>query len=188
MRSLKLRSAVYFCATVGSTAVSLAVLPLATRVIGPPEYGTLALAAAFAALVTTFAQAAQGYVLQEYLPTLTGEARSSLLVSALTAVCLAGFVAAIAVLPFAYFSAPWLLQVTGPERLGIVLCIAATLLGVPWLVCVDMLMLDGRAVPFAVGMVSQSAINGLVTLAFLFVVPHPAIALLLGYSAGQLTF
>ena len=185
MRSLKLRSGVYFCATVGSTAVSLAVLPLATRVIGPSEYGTLALAAAFAALVTTFAQAAQGYVLQEYLPILTGKARSGLLVSALTAVCLAGFVAAIAVLPFAYFSAPWLLQVTGPEQWGIVLCIAATFLGVPWLVCVDMLMLDGRAVPFAIGMVSQSALNGLVTLAFLFVIPRPAIALLLGYCAGQ---
>lgn len=185
MGSLKWRSAVYFCAMACSTAISLAVLPFATRLIGPAEYGTLALATAYAALITAVAQSVQGYVLPEHLPHLLYGERHSLLLSAMSATSAVGLVAAAVVIPVAYFTAPWILEVTPIEQFGMALCAAATLVAVPWVVCGEALMVEGNAVSFAIGMVGQSAVNALVTLLFLFVIPRPEIALLLGYCAGQ---
>ena len=187
MARLTVRSAQYLAATLATTAISLAVLPLATRVIGPAEYGTLALAVAFSLLVSAIAQASYGYVLPEHLLDTQGEHRSGLLMSAVAAASVCGLAAALLVAPLAYMLTPSLFEVSQVARVGIVACVLLTGFAAPWLVSLDMLMLEGRAAGYAFGTVSQSVINALATLAFLFLFPLPELALLLGYMAGQAT-
>ena len=187
MARLLSRSAFYLGASLGATIVSLAVLPFATQVIGPLEYGALALAVGVATLLTALAQAAQGYVLPEYLPRLGGDSRSELISSALIAVVVVAAVATALLSPLVFVLAPLAFDLSDKALLGIQICLVATFLAAPWVVCVDVLMLEGRALPFALATVGQSVVNGVVVLVLLFAYPHPDLALFCGYAAGQMT-
>ncbi|MQX37416.1 lipopolysaccharide biosynthesis protein [Roseospira navarrensis] len=185
MARLASQSVVYLGASLLSTAVALAVIPLATRIIGPDEYGALALAVGLAGLVTGLAQAAPGYVLQEFLPSATGARAAGLVSTALVAAAAAGLVGVLLLAPLTYAVAPLLFDLTPGGMAGLQIAIVATALAVPWMVCTDVLILRGRAITFAAGTVGQSVVNGLTTLWFLYVVPWPHLALFLGYAAGQ---
>lgn len=178
------RSALYFMTPVVGAGIALSVLPLATRVLGPAEYGALAIALALASLCLAAGSAALGYVLPEHLLETTGPERRALLgsavIGALGAALAAGLLIIVGVLTLPTASA------IGSElQRGITICVVGAVLGVPWQVCSEMLMLEGRAGPYTLGNVSQGMTNALTILGFLYIVPLPAYALYLGNFAGQ---
>jgi len=185
MSSLAGRSVWYFFAPIGSSLISLATLPIATQVVGAPEYGALAVAVAIAALVTAIATASIGYVIPQFYLTENDTNRSEIASSAVINVTIASLTAALILWPITAALVPHFLLVNNSTLLGINLCLLGAVAGSPWIVCSELLVLEGRARTFTVATIGQALTNNSVLLLFLYLYPHPNLALFAGNVAGQ---
>lgn len=185
MKSLFGRSAWYLLASIAGAAVSVAVLPFATRIIGADEYGALAIAMALATLATATAAAAIGYVLSEHYLVESSESRGEIAAAALLASWLGAVAAGFILLAAAQFLLPHVLDIDERLAIGIRICLLGAVIGAPWVVCSEVLILEGRAAAFAAGVVGQALVNGAVVLGLLYVHPLPDLALFVGNAAGQ---
>jgi len=179
------RSAWYLLAPIASSGIAIGLLPIATRVLGPTEYGALAIVLSISSLCVAAGSAVLGYVLPVHLLQASGEKRQALLGSAVVGATAASLVVGIVIVIIIWVLPPSL--EIGPQlKRGIAICVSGAVLGAPWQVCGEMLMLEGRASLYALGTVGQGIVNALTVLAFLYLAPLPGYALYLGNFAGQL--
>ena len=183
-------SLLYLSVSLVSVFISLVMLPISTRVIGPVEYGEFAVALAVSGFVTAIAGSLSGYVLQENLLKHDVGARGPLVTSAIAAVAGAAALSALLLWPLVGLLLPLfdggVAAAGSSQYLVAVICLLATALGSPWIVGSELCMLEERPWPFALSTVLQALANAGTTLFFLYICPLPALALALGYAAGQL--
>ncbi|MDA9508848.1 hypothetical protein XI09_30260 [Bradyrhizobium sp. CCBAU 11386] len=184
--SLASRSAWYFLSPIAGAGISLLVLPLSTRVIGAEEYGALAVAAAVAAMLNAMAAAAIGFVLSEnYLRDEMSGVRGEIACAAVLAAVGGALAGLVIFWPVTELLLPHLLVVNDVLARGMRICLLGAVIGSPWVVCVELFMLEGRARAFAVGTIAQALVNGCMVLILLYIRPMPDLALFAGNFAGQ---
>jgi O-antigen/teichoic acid export membrane protein len=186
MNSLVGRSFWYLFASLAAAAISILVLPMATRVIGANEYGELAIATAVSGLASAMGAAAIGYVMSEHYLDQDGATRGEIVGAATLAAGAAALLTALLILLVTEWLLPQLLALDDSLSIGMRICLAGAVISAPWAVYSELFMLEGRAAAFAVGTVGQSLMNALVTLLLLHVLPLPELALFIGYAAGCL--
>ncbi len=166
-------------------AITLATFPLATLVLGPADYGAFALASAYVAIVTAFAAAAVNFSLATHLAEASAEDRVAL-VSTATGAAIVGAVlgGALIIGGFQALSAG-IDAVSGVPRSGFMMLVFGAVLAAPWQVATGVLVLDGRAKGFAVGVVMQALCRSAALLASLFVFELGVLSLFIGSLAGS---
>jgi O-antigen/teichoic acid export membrane protein len=183
---IRARSWRYFVSAAATAAISLLTLPLTTRVLGPRDYGILALGTVVAGAGAVLAVLGTSYLLARRWFEAGAEARtrlvSTLVLSgttialawaaavALAYVLLRGSVATIAAVP------GW----------GLALLLIGTATAAPWLVASEVLTLEGRASLFSATAIAQAIATAAVTLVALFVFDLGTLSLFVGVFAGGL--
>ena len=163
-------------------AVSLLMLPLATRVLGPADYGIFALASAYTGLGTALASLGIGYVLAERLRA-DGGGTPAEVVSTCSILALAAIVAYAAVLAAVW---PFLPGVEHVPASCLWLAIAAMIAGQLWLIAIDVLVIRGDAKPFAIISVAQTLLSAAALAVALFALDLGTSALFAAHFCGAL--
>lgn len=183
-RVIARRSAVFLIAQLASTGLSVAILPIATRVLGPADYGHYALATGVTTLLQGLAGAQHALLLPLHLPTQDSARRAAILGTAtLLNMVVTGLLAA-------------LVLTVGPQFLGseagfLTPVVAGLLLlgavaSAPWTVAADAFPLEGRAAAFGAAVLAQALASTGTVLACIFWADRPDLALFAGYAAGSL--
>ncbi len=158
------RFSLYFAPSIFSAALSVVMLPIATRVVGPMEYGVFALTNAYTGFGSAIATMGGSYVIAHRFLGGSHEERrdvvSTILFLGLGAVTFLGLLL-LGLWPF--------LPSTGYVSGGkLFLAVAAMVAGQPWIVAGDVLTLRGDARTYAVTAVAQSIVSAAVLLIGLF--------------------
>jgi O-antigen/teichoic acid export membrane protein len=165
--------------------ISFVTLPLATRILGPANYGVFALGATvagfgsiLATLGTTF------YISNTFAGAGVPERRQ--LISTLvarTAFLAAGWAVLILAVALALRGQVALLDEVPLRGLGLVLL--GAILATPWTIAVDVLTVEGRASWFSVSLIVQALSNAVVLLVSLYVFDLRGLSLFVGSLAGS---
>ncbi|MBI1208069.1 MAG: oligosaccharide flippase family protein [Azospirillum sp.] len=185
MRRLLRKSAWFFLSTMASTVITIAVLPIATRRLGPDDYGSFILATTIGSLILGIASTATGYSLATHLATLGGVERRRLVSSAAAAVTLATGLLGVVLVPAAFLGLPHLVAVDSADLAGFLLVMTGTVLGAPWVVAAEVLTIDGRAAAFSAAMILQAVVNAAVLLVCLLGLELGRAALFIGQFSGS---
>lgn len=168
-----------------TTLISFVTLPLATRILGPANYGVFALGATLAGfgailatLGTTFfisnTFAGAGMAERRQLIT-TLVARTSLL-----AACWAVLILAVALALRGHVA----LLDDVPLR-GLALVLLGAILATPWTIAVDVLTVEGKASWFSLSLIVQALSNAVVLMVALYVFDLGGLSLFVGSLAGS---
>lgn len=166
------------------SAVSFALLPLMTLVLGPRDYGTFALVTAVTSFGTALSTLGGGYVLAQRWPVAQEDERKRILTSLLVLSAVVALLFAL-LLPIAWREAAlyWDVAAEVPE-LGVRIGAATVAFAAPWILASEVLTLDGRAVALATVMVTQTLCSAAASLTALFVFDLGGLALFVGAFAG----
>jgi O-antigen/teichoic acid export membrane protein len=175
----------FLAPTVAQAAVSFAMLPIVTRILGPADYGAFALAIAIVTLGVTVACLGSSYALAEGFSQQDEARRKAIVAGQAAASTLLGvlFAAAFYLLYAPAARALPAIAEIGPVAAGMA---AASVVGtVLWAVATEVVTLDGRAKLFAAVIISQTLVTAAVTLAALFWAGAGRLALFAGHFAGS---
>jgi O-antigen/teichoic acid export membrane protein len=178
------RASVYLASSVATTLISFVSLPLATRLLGPTNYGVFALATTVAGFGTTLATLGTTFYIGNRFHGGTPDDRRlvvSTLVVRTTLLSAAWAVVALV--------AMWALKshVSALRDLplrGLALVLAAGVLSAPWAVAIDVLTVEGQATWFSISLVVQSVANVVTLLAALYLFDIRILALFVGNLGG----
>ncbi len=182
--SLFRQSATYFFATFINAALSVALLPFATKILGPEDFGTYGFVLAVVTFTSGFADAGVGILLAEHYPASTPAERRKLLTTVAASSVLAS--AALALL----ISVVWqpLGSLLAADHFVPELGLALACVGMPFRtfssVSTTAFILQGRSAAAAYALLSQAVIGFSVTLVSLFVFDAGMISLFVGNAAG----
>lgn len=179
------RATIYLASSVATTGISFVTLPLATRVLGPANYGVFALGTTIASFGATLAALGTTFFIGNQFVDATREERR-VLISTLIArtAALAGAWAAAAV------TVAWILRgdislLSQVPLKGLALVLLGAVLNAPWVVAIDVLTIQGRAMLFSTSLVLQAIATATVILLCLYVFDLPGVALFVGNLAGN---
>lgn len=159
------RFSLFLAPSIFQVALSFLMLPLATLVVGPHEYGVFALASAYTAFGSAIATMGGSYVIAHRFPG-SSEAEARELISTITLLGMAA-VAAYGVLLIAAWP-----MLPGAENIPIgclILAVVAMVASQPWVVAIDVITIRGDARSFAIMSVAQSILSAIALAAALFV-------------------
>lgn len=175
----------YFASSIMMMAITFATFPLATLVLEPADYGAFALASAFVAVVAASSGASFNFSLSTHLPEASAKDRIALVSTAAGIAIIAAMLSgALAIGALAAISA-WIDVFSVLPRYGFILLVIAGVLAAPWQVAENVLVMDGRAKAFSVGVVTQAACRAAGLLIALFVFGLGALSLFVGSLAGS---
>ena len=165
--------------------IAIAVLPIATRILGPEEYGVFALLTSLAAFGTVFASVGTGYLVAAHYPVIKAEEKNKM-VSSMLAFGLSISIAfsLIIVLLWSLIANQWPAFSSIP-KLALVLSLVSMVLSVPWTLSLDVITMDGKAKLFAAVLIGQSIVNAAAIIMSLFVFKMGLYALFVGSLAGS---
>lgn len=177
------RFSFFLAPTVIGGAMTMAMIPVTTSVLGPAEFGVFAVMVPIATLGVAVAAGGPASVYPPYFPACAAKDRPTMVLTTLV----------MALLMAGAFCAAWLLVwryaglgfATVPTS-GVLLTLAAVVLGVPWMIAQQVVVLDGRARAYAVVAVGQVVTNAAVTTVGLFVWNLGVTALFLSQAAAAL--
>jgi O-antigen/teichoic acid export membrane protein len=160
-------------------------LPLATRILGPLNYGVFALGATVAGFGSTLATLGTGFFISNtFAGAGLGERRQ--LISTLvarTALLTAGW---------AVFTLVGALALRGHVDLldevplrGLALALLGAILTTPWTIAMDILTVEGKATWFSFSLIVQALANAIVLLVALYVFDLRGLSLFVGSLAGS---
>jgi O-antigen/teichoic acid export membrane protein len=162
--SLRSRFKWFLAPMIFQAAVSVAVLPLSTLVLGPAEYGAFAVVSAVAGFGIALATAASGMLLPAHFPTLDPKGRAGLVQALFYVAVATGAILAGAMVGFA---PPLLsfLEVDYPARASVTMAAGTIVLMAPWSIAYLIVILEGRAtfysgVAIVASLASASALLG----------------------------
>ncbi len=166
------------------SAVSFALLPLMTLVLGPADYGAFALVTAVTSFGTALCTLGAGFVLAQRWPEADADTRRALVSSLFgLSVVLACLFALLMPWLWQLAAAQWTVAASVPET-AIRLAAAGVFFAVPWLIASEVLTLDGRALAFAVVMLTQTVCAAAASLTALFYFDLGGVALFAGAFAA----
>ena len=176
------RFSLFLTPSIVQGAISLLMLPVATRVLGPHDYGAFALVGAFTAFGPALASLGGGYVLANRL---NAQADAKSEAAAVTTVVVFAQLAVVV-----YAALLTLIWTFVPERSEIstthfALAVAAMVIGQPWIPATDVLVLRGNARLFASTTIAQSLLSAATLLYGLFVLELGVGALFLAQLAAS---
>lgn len=168
-----------------STALSFLALPLTTRILDPEDYGAFALVVAFMAFGTSLGTLGAGFAINQRWTRATSAERSDLVSVLLYLACAAGVLWSVVALGTHVLAAPHVHAVAAIDRSAILLSAIGVITTPLWLVTVEILVLEGRAKRYAVGVIAEATVRVLVTLLALYGFRSGALSLFIGYAAGM---
>ena len=185
-RRVASRASVYLGASAATTLISFVSLPLATRILGPVNYGVFALGSTIAGFATTLATLGTTFYVGSRFHAGTEDERR-IVISTL-------------VLRTTVLSAAWGVVALGttwalkhhlatlhdlPLR-GLAIVLVAGVLTAPWVIAIDVLTVEGQATWFALSLVTQAVANVVTLLASLYLFHYRILALFVGNLGGAL--
>lgn len=185
MRSVGARSALYMVSAVVSVAASIATLPLATRILGPEDYGAYALVMSISTCIQALAAALQTYVLPAFIGTIGERERHDLIFTCLANVVAFAGLTSIVVAIGIDLGAPGLLEQAGVDRIAVIAAALGTIAIAPWLLAIDLFAIDGRASAFASITIAQTVATAGALLISLFVFRLGATSLYVSFLVGS---
>lgn len=185
-RHLMSRVSVNLAASLLQGLLGLALIPMATFVLGPQDYGVYGMAVVVVALVVAVCETGSAYVLYGHYPALDEPGRARLQSTLLALALLLGLLAAVVVLlawPMLARHVPLLSELTRSETW--LLCLTLPLRTI-WSIMNPILIVRERSEWLAVSLLLQSVVNMLVILACLYLLETGRSALFWGQWAGLL--
>jgi O-antigen/teichoic acid export membrane protein len=185
-RRLTNRASVNLAASLLQGLLGLALIPMATFVLGPQDYGVYGMAVVVVALVVAVCETGSAYVLYGHYPALDEPGRAGLQSTLLALAFLLGLLAAVVVLlawPMLARHVPLLSELTRSETW--LLCLTLPL-KTTWSIMNPVLIVRQRSEWLAVSLLLQSVVNMLVILACLYLLETGRSALFWGQWAGLL--
>ncbi len=176
---MRARFGFFLAPSIFQALLGLALLPLATLVLGPEDYGTFAVVASITGLGTAVATTAAGMLLPAHYPVLSAAGRAGLVRALSYCAAALGSMAALA---FALGSeALDALGARGVSDRGLALAIGAMLASLPWSIGYLIVILDGRARFYSVVLLTSACASAACLLTGLFVLHMRLDALFLSY-------
>lgn len=166
--------------------IALVTLPLTTRILGPRDYGLLALGTTLAGVGGVFGTLGTGFLVGSRWPQAGRDERRALATTIVftgTAVALA-WTALFAIVYGALHDRIGLLEELPASGLALVL--VGTVLSPAWIVATEVLTVEGRAAFFSAMAVVQALATAVVTLVSLFWFDAGVLSLFLGIFAASL--
>jgi len=185
-RHLMSRVSVNLTASLLQGLLGLALIPMATFVLGPLDYGVYGMAVVVLALVVAVCETGSAYVLYGHYTALDEPGRARLQSTLLALALLLGSLAAVVVLlawPMLARHVPLLSELTRSETW--LLCLTLPL-RTTWSIMNPILIVRERSEWLAVSLLIQSVVNMLVILACLYLLETGRSALFWGQWAGLL--
>ncbi len=184
---LSSRATTYLASSVVTTLLSFVTLPLATRILGPANYGVFALGATVAGFGSILGTLGTTFFISNSFVGADEPARREL-VSTLVAraVLIAAFWGAV-ILTAAFVVRGHAGLLDEVPLRGLALVLVGAILAAPWAITVDVLTVEGRASWFSFSLVLQALMTSVVLLVSLYVFDLGGIALFVGSLAGSLT-
>lgn len=162
------RSLLYFGASAANMVIAFATLPLATRVLGPADYGAYSVAVTCSLIVQSVAGAMHLYLVPAQIGQVVGIERhkliSTIVINAFAVTTILTLV--IGAVAFGDFTSQFASPHFSPN--DALLMMGATICVSPWLVGIDVLPLDGRAASFASVTIVQATTSASSLLVSLF--------------------
>jgi len=166
--------------------IALVTLPLTTRILGPRDYGILALGTTLAGFGGVFGMLGTGYLIGSRWPQARRDERRTLATTILytgTAVALA-WTALFAIVYAALHDRVRMLEEL--PATGLALVLVSTLVAPPWMLASEVLTIEGRALFFSAVSIAQAFVTAVVTLVSLFWFDAGVLSLFLGLFAASL--
>lgn len=185
-RRLTNRVSVNLAASLLQGLLGLALIPMATFVLGPQDYGVYGMAVVVVSLVVAVCETGSAYVLYGHYPALDEPGRAGLQSTLLALAFLLGLLAAVVVLlawPMLARHVPLLSELTRSETW--LLCLTLPL-KTTWSIMNPVLIVRQRSEWLAASLLLQSVVNMLVILACLYLLETGRSALFWGQWAGLL--
>lgn len=184
--SLFRQSATYFFATFANAALSVALLPFATRVLGPDDFGTYGFVLAVVMFASGFADAGVGILLAEHYPASTTlERRKVLTTVAVVSVFVSGGLALMIYAAWQPFSSLLAVGHIAPEVALMLACVSMPFRTFSS-VSTTVFILQGRSAAAAYALLSQGGVSFSVTLISLFAFDAGMTSLFAGNAAGAI--
>jgi O-antigen/teichoic acid export membrane protein len=180
------RASVNLAGSILQGILALALIPMATFVLGPEDYGVFGMAVVVVALVAAVCETGSAYVLYGSYSALNEPERARLQSTLIALAFLLGFLATVVVFlvwPVLAHHVPLLSQLTRSETW--LLCLTIPLRTI-WAIMNPILIVRERSEWLAASLLLQSAVNMLVILICLYLLESGRSALFWGQSAGLL--
>lgn len=182
---LAFRATTYLASSVVTTLISFVTLPLATRILGPANYGVFALGATVAGLGSTLATLGTGFYISNMFVGADQPERRQLISTlvARTAVLAAGWAVLTLAVALALRGHVALLDEV-PLR-GLALVLLGAILATPWTITVDVLKVEGTASSYSLSLILQALATSVALLVSLYVFELGGLSLFVGSLAGS---
>jgi len=180
------RASVNLASSILQGILALALIPMATFVLGPEDYGVFGMAVVAAALVAAACETGSAYVLYGSYSALNEPGRARLQSTLIALALFLGLLATVVILliwPLLAHHVPLLSQLTRSETW--LLCLTIPLKTI-WSIMNPILIVRGRSEWLAASLLIQSVVNMLVILVCLYLIETGRSALFWGHSAGLL--
>lgn len=176
----------YFAAAAGSAAVSFLTLPLVTRILGPRDFGSVALVGAVTMIGTSFSTLGTSFVVYRHIPQANASERASIITTlAVYGMAIVGVWAVVAAGAYLVLKESVGVVADLPSA-GVWLALAAMGAGPLWTIAMDVLTLEERAGVFATTLVAQALAGAGTTLFCLFALDLGVVALFAGNLVSSL--
>ena len=182
---IRRRSSWYLAGPVAGAAIGLLTLPLTTRVLGPADYGLLAVAVAFTGPAALVATVGVSFALGARWRVADGRERSSLVSTYLLFGLAAAGVWCAAAATAYVVAREHVSFLSDLPPVGVVLVLVAAAASPAWALAVEVATLEGRAEVFAATTVTQAVATAAVTLIALFGLDAGTTSLFAGLLAGS---
>jgi O-antigen/teichoic acid export membrane protein len=165
--------------------ISFVTLPLATRILGPANYGVFALGATVAGFGAILATLGTTFFISNTFAGADLPARRQLVSTlvARTALLAAGW--AVLILAVALLLRGHVALLDEVPLRGLALVLLGAILATPWTIAVDVLTVEGKASWFSLSLIVQALSNAVVLLVALYVFDLRGLSLFVGSLAGS---
>jgi O-antigen/teichoic acid export membrane protein len=173
----------YSVSSIGTSLLNLLTLPLITTKLGPEQFGSFALAAALAGIVTGTAGSVCSLSLPVYLSHYKDKHRGEYLAAVMLLSIGAAWLSCAAVFGL-YIAISGLFRIELLTPFALLIAMGACIASSVWAVCVEILTIEGRAKAYAAITVLQAVANAFVVSIVLFLLEDTEFALLWGFAAA----
>lgn len=178
------RVSLFLLPSIVQGVVAFGMVPVATYVLGPEDFGVFALVSTMTALPSAIASLGSGYLLAAHYPAAGVSERRSMI----STILLAGLLVLLAFTTVALTLWPWLTQnwkaMAIVPTMGIILSCLAMLLAYPWSIAIDTITLDAKARLYAMVGIGQSVLSALTIIVGLYLLQWGVLSLFAGAVAG----
>lgn len=179
------RFSFFLLPSVFQSFTAIAILPIATRILGPEEYGIFALLTSLAAFGTVFASMGSGYLVAAHYQIIKEEEKNRMVSSIFVfGIAVAIMFSLIILFLWPLVTSQWSAFSNIPLP-ALILSLLAMIFSVPWTLSIDVITMDSKARLFAAVLIGQSIVNATAIIISLFVFKMGLYALFIGSLAGS---